>query len=233
MTLKSLSQNKLIRITILLYAITILSSKNIASSALSNTTHYLKEMLFVMPLILILTILIDVWISKETIIKNMGEGSGLKGTAFSVLLGSLSAGPIYAAFPICKMLLKKGASIANIVVILSAWAVIKVPMLANETKFLGLNFMTIRWVLTVIIIYGMGYIMSLLVKKDDLPNESSRPTKNLTIHQSSCIGCGICAKKFPQHFIMINQKAQLQQSKSTPPDMTRENLCPVHAIQYT
>ena len=31
--------------------------------------------------------------------------------------------------------LKKGASISNIVIILSAWAVIKVPMLANEAKF--------------------------------------------------------------------------------------------------
>jgi hypothetical protein len=40
----------------------------------------------------------------------------------------------------------------NLVIILSAWAVIKVPMLLNELKFLEFEFMAVRWVLTVIAI---------------------------------------------------------------------------------
>jgi uncharacterized membrane protein YraQ (UPF0718 family) len=64
-----------------------------------------------------------------------------------------------------KSLLKKGASISNIVIILSAWAVIKVPMLANEAKFLGVNFMAVRWVLTVTAIFVMAYMVGKIVKK--------------------------------------------------------------------
>jgi hypothetical protein len=41
-------------------------------------------------------------------------------------------------------------SISNIVIILSTWAVIKVPMLLNESKFLGTKIMFNRWVLTTV-----------------------------------------------------------------------------------
>jgi hypothetical protein len=50
--------------------------------------------------------------TKQTIENSLGEGSGVRGVLFSFLLGSFSAGPIYAAFPVCKMLLKKRISIA-------------------------------------------------------------------------------------------------------------------------
>ena len=40
----------------------------------------------------------------------------------------------------------------SIIIILSSWAVIKIPMLLNEAKFLGAKFMIIRWLLTVIAI---------------------------------------------------------------------------------
>ena len=98
----------------------------------SNSLYYLKEMALVMPVIVILTVTIEAWVPKKVIMNGLGENSWAKGILFLILLGSLSAGPIYAAFPVTKTLLKKGSSIPNIVIILSSWAVIKVPMLANE-----------------------------------------------------------------------------------------------------
>ncbi len=46
------------------------------------------------------------------------------------------------------MLLTKGASISNVVVILTSWAVIKIPMLFVETRFLGFKFTVIKRAIT-------------------------------------------------------------------------------------
>jgi uncharacterized membrane protein YraQ (UPF0718 family) len=138
--------------------------------------------------------------------RGFGEKSGFKGNLLALLLGSISAGPIYAAFPISKTLLGKGASISNIVIILSSWAVIKVPMLANEAKFLGVNFMIIRWVLTVIAIFIMAYITGMIVKKKDLPDDSKKAA-TLEIKEDYCIGCGLCAKLLPEYYEMNQHKA--------------------------
>lgn len=185
---------------------------NKAIQSLNNSIYYIKEMLIIMPVILLLTSLIEAWVPKKTIQNALGEGSGFKGTIFSFLLGSFSAGPIYAAFPVCKMLLKKGASVSNIVVMLSTWAVIKIPMLANETKFLGPKFMVIRWVLTTISIFFMAYITSKLVKKEDIPMEDilNNDVGNiLNVNEQYCIGCGLCTKISPEIFVMKNKKAKI------------------------
>ncbi|MBS4537464.1 permease [Clostridium sp. D2Q-11] len=117
-------------------------------------------MLLVMPIIFIAITLIDVWVPKKVIIDRLGDNSGKKGILLSFILGSISAGPIYAAFPMASALLKKGASISNIVIIISSWAVIKIPLLANEIKFIGFKFMIVRWILTVISIMIMAKIIS-------------------------------------------------------------------------
>ncbi len=104
-------------------------------------------------------------------------------------------------FQYVKLYLKKGgASISNIVVILSAWAVIKIPMLANEAKFLSPKFMATRWILTTISIIIMGYIISKLVKREDIPMEEERIEEGrLLIKEKYCIGCGICRELAPKY----------------------------------
>lgn len=177
-----------------------------------NSLYYVKEMLTIMPVILILTSLITAWVPRKTIENAFGKDSGLKGAIFSFLLGSFSAGPIYAAFPVCKALLGKGASVSNIIIILSTWAVIKVPMLLNEAKFLSPRFMAIRWILTTLSIFAMGFIASKLVKKEDIPEADMSMVSEkvlLSINQQYCIGCGICAKSVPTHFEMMNKKAHV------------------------
>lgn len=234
MLLQSIKKYKLIFITIVLYLITFIFSNVHFIQGLQNTRHYLVEMLLVMPVIFMLTVLIEIWISKEAIIKNLGESSGLKGFGFSVVLGSLSAGPIYAAYPICKMLLSKGASIVNIVVILSAWAVIKVPMLANEARFLGPKFMIMRWILTIISIYLVAYIMGILIKKEDIPQVKSSKPDGLSINENYCVGCSICVKMLPEVFEINQKKAKVKaidlDSSTIPIIMKTIEKCPTKAI---
>lgn len=156
-------------LTALTYIGLIIFYPPIGRRAFIHSSAYLLEMLSVMPPILILIALIDTWVPKQRIVLFLGNNSGIKGTVLSFIIGSVSAGPIYAAFPLCTMLRKKGASIQNIIIILSSWAVIKIPMLLQEAKYLGPSFMALRWLLTVIAILIYSYLIDLILKNQPLP----------------------------------------------------------------
>jgi uncharacterized membrane protein YraQ (UPF0718 family) len=202
--------------------------------SIKNSFYYIKEMLMIMPVIFVLTALLDTWVAKEKITKYLGKESKVKGIILSFVLGSISAGPIYAAFPMCVMLHKKGASVRNLVIILSAWAVIKVPMLLNEAKFLGIKFMAIRWVLTVIAIVVFSWITSKIVKDEDIVQKEEKAS-GLTLNRESCMGCTLCTKNYPEIFGMQGKKAYI---KSFDSEIDKERLnqtilaCPVSAIRY-
>lgn len=212
-----LKKNKLSLIIVIIYAGLIIVQRDMAFLALSNSTYYLIEMAQILPVIFMLTVAIDVLIPKEWIVKRLGKKSGLGGAALALAFGSLSAGPIYAAFPIAKTLHKKGASIGNVVVILSAWAVIKVPMLANEAKFLGPDFMAVRWILTVAFIFGIGLIME--KSRIKIEDDESQDLQAVTVKQEYCIGCTACEKGMPEIFAMKDGKAYVIQQ-----DIKLENL---------
>jgi uncharacterized membrane protein YraQ (UPF0718 family) len=234
-----IKKNKLLTAVFLAYVFLFIAMPDKAYLSVKNSMYYIIEMLEIMPVIFILTSIIEAWVPKQVIMKGFGEKSGVKGGVFSFLLGSLSAGPIYAAFPVCKMLLKKGASIGNIVIILSAWAVIKVPMLANEAKFLGPKFMGIRWILTVVSILIMSYIVNMFVKKEDLPIDEDQSLDEITgidIKEEYCMGCGLCEKLLPQHFEVVDKKAKWKESVLDDTQINELksiiNKCPVKAIDF-
>jgi len=120
-----------------------------ALAVLSVSKDYLFEMLSILPPVLILCGLFDAWVSKQTVERLMGEASGIGGTSIAFLLGTVAMGPLYAAFPIGKSLLDKGASLFNVAVFLCVWAAIKIPMVLFEIKFLGAEFALLRLALTV------------------------------------------------------------------------------------
>ena len=132
------------------------------------STDYFFEMLLILPAIMILMGLFSVWISKETVTKFLGKQAGIKGALISVLLGSLPTGPLYIAFPIASSLIKKGASISNIIVFLSAWACLKLPQELVEIEFLGFKFMAWRWLLTVVLVIGMGFLVEKIINIKEL-----------------------------------------------------------------
>lgn len=232
--LKKAKENIFAIFVALAYVALFILRPNMGTTSLKNSAYYIKEMLMIMPVVFVLTALLDLWVPKDKIIKYLGRDAKAKGVVFSLILGSISAGPVYAAFPLCVMLHKKGASIRNLIVILSAWAVIKVPMLINEVKFLGIQFMAIRWVLTVVSIVVFSWIAGRIVKDSDLPNaDSAEP--GLSINKAACIGCALCVQHCPEVFEMKNRKATI---KGSAHDVNPETLalavesCPVKAIIY-
>ena len=233
--LKKAKDNAFILLVAAAYIIMFIFRPEMGISSVKNSFYYIKEMLLIMPVIFVLTALLDLWVPKEKIIKYLGGDAKLKGVVLSFVLGSISAGPIYAAFPLCVMLHKKGASVRNLVIILSAWAVIKAPMLLNEMKFLGFKFMATRWFLTVIAIAIFSLITAKLVKDDDFPSAKAA-ILGPTINKSACIGCAICAKSYPELFEMQSGKASF---KAPPAPSDKEAMskaiasCPVKAIEMS
>ncbi|MFO8009905.1 MAG: permease [Dehalococcoidia bacterium] len=130
------------------------------------------EMLWILPAVMVLMGLFAVWVSRETVMKYLGKGSGIKGIMLSVLLGSAPTGPLYVAFPMAAGLLQKGARVSNIVVFLSAWACIKLPQEMVEIQFFGIKWMALRLVLTVVLVTLMGLIIERLMERGHKPDNS-------------------------------------------------------------
>lgn len=109
-----------------------------------------ETMLLVIPPIFVLLGLLDIWVPREQMVRFMGPGSGAKGTILAFLLGSFAAGPLYGAFPVAAVLMKKGAGFSNILIFIGAWSTTKVPMLLFESSALGARFALSRLAIDIV-----------------------------------------------------------------------------------
>lgn len=135
------------------------------------------NMLAVLPPIMLLIGLLDVWVPKEVMIKFMGEKSGILGILIAFLLGALAAGPLYAAFPIAAILLKKNARISYVIFFLGVWSTAKLPLVMFEIASFGGTFTTIHILsnLTVFLIGAIALEKSLnLESRNNLYSFSSK-----------------------------------------------------------
>ena len=127
--------------------------------ALSLLGENILVVLGILPPVFILLGLFDVWIPRERVAPHMGEDSGVKGTTLSVLLGACSAGPLYIAFPIAEVMLRKGTSLRNIFVFIGAWSTMRIPMILFEIQNLGAVFGLTRYFFSLIGILFMALLM--------------------------------------------------------------------------
>ena len=136
--------------------------------AIDITAYSFKEMVLVIPPIFILLGLLDVWVPRETMVKYMGEGSGLKGILLSIFIGSAAAGPLYGAFPIAAVFMKKGVKFRNILIFIGAWSTTKIPMILFEISSLGTKFALTRLLVDIPGIIIIASILSRLVSKQEI-----------------------------------------------------------------
>ncbi len=153
-----LKRYKIFLVLLLVNLIVGLALPDIGRKSLDLTKQNLAEMLSVIPPIFVLLGLLDVWVDRATMIKYTGKGSGIKGLLISFLLGSAAAGPLYAAFPVAGVMLKKGSSLLNVLIFIGAWSTTKIPMLTFEAASLGLSFMLVRLALSIIGIVAIAMI---------------------------------------------------------------------------
>lgn len=129
-----------------------------------------RSMLLVVPPIFILLGLLDVWVPRDKMIKYMGAGSGARGALLAFLLGSFAAGPLYGAFPFTAVLMRKGASLRNILIFIGAWSTTKLPLLLFESAAMGLRFTLARLAIDLV---GIAAI-SAAIQKALSPEERKR-----------------------------------------------------------
>lgn len=156
--MKMISRYKVFLLLALANIIIGLIMPGIGLKSLDLTRANLLEMMSVIPPIFILLGLLDVWVDRSTMIRLTGNGSGLKGVLIAFLMGSAAAGPLYAAFPVAGMMLKKGSSLMNVFIFIGAWSTTKIPMLTFEAASLGLPFTLTRLALSVIGILAIALI---------------------------------------------------------------------------
>ncbi|MBU4485925.1 MAG: permease [Candidatus Delongbacteria bacterium] len=140
---------------------------SLGANAFKLTGVNLLEMLSILPPVFILLGLLDVWVDKALMIKLTGEGSGLKGALIAFLIGSLAAGPLYAAFPIAGVMLKKSSKFSNVIIFLGAWSTTKVPMLIFEASSMGVKFTVLRFLLNLPVIVLIAVIMEKMLSKEE------------------------------------------------------------------
>ena len=137
----------------------------IGLKSLSVTKDNVLEMLSVLPPIFVLLGLLDVWVDRATMMKYTGPGSGVKGVLIAFLLGSAAAGPLYAAFPVASVMVKKGSSLFNVFIFIGAWSTTKIPMLAFEMANMGPAFTLTRLGLSILGILAIAFVTDRFLTK--------------------------------------------------------------------
>lgn len=135
--------------------------------AMDISWAFFKEMAFILPAVLVLMGLFGVWVDRRLVIRYLGEGSGIGGLLLAIVLGTLPTGPLYIAFPLAGMLLKKGARVANVILFLSAWACIKIPQELVELRFLGWRFTALRLGLTIALLVPMALLAEVVFHRHE------------------------------------------------------------------
>jgi len=163
-----LKRYRIFIITAIAIGILTMINSQIGLKSLSIAAYSLKQMLFVIPPIFVLLGLLDVWVPREIMIKYMGEGSGLKGILLAFILGSAAAGPLYGAFPVAAVFMKKGVKFSNILIFIGAWSTTKIPMFLFEVASLGAKFAFTRLAVDIPGIIIIAYILSKFIPKQEI-----------------------------------------------------------------
>ena len=131
------------------------------------TVLNLRQMLLVIPPIFVLLGLLDVWVPRQMMARFLGEGSGLRGIVLSFLAGAAAAGPLYGAFPVAAVFLKKQATFRNVFIFIGTWSTIKVPMFLFEWQSLGWKFALTRLCLNIPGILLIACVLDALLKPEE------------------------------------------------------------------
>lgn len=156
-----------IGVVVILGIITFLN-KDFGFKAFNIAGSSFKEMILVIPPVFMLLGLLDVWVPRETMIKYMGEESGIKGIILSIIIGSAAAGPLYGAFPVSAVFMKKGVKFTNILIFVGAWSTTKIPMFIFEISALGKYFAITRLLVDIPGIIIIAYLLSAFISKDEI-----------------------------------------------------------------
>jgi uncharacterized membrane protein YraQ (UPF0718 family) len=134
-----------------------------AASALSVGAGTFASVLLLIAAVFGLVGLLQVWISRELIVRLLGREGGIKGLLIAALCGTLLIGPAYIIFPLLMSIQKQGARWAVITIVLTSYAV-KLQMIPIEVGFLGWPFTLGRAAITIALAIPTGLLVEALME---------------------------------------------------------------------
>jgi uncharacterized membrane protein YraQ (UPF0718 family) len=129
---------------VLFIAFSYYSKNSFGISAGKEFCSIFMTMIKILPCAFILIALFEEWCHRDVIIKHLGDDSGVKGYLWALLLGGMTIGGLFVAFPLAYTLHRKGASLKVIFSFLGFAGVCRIPMTLFEASFLGIKFTIIR-----------------------------------------------------------------------------------------
>jgi uncharacterized membrane protein YraQ (UPF0718 family) len=166
--IKVIKKLKIFLISAVVLLIMYFVNREMAERAVNMTMYSFKEMASVLPPIFILLGLLDVWIHKDVMITHMGPNSGIRGILLALFLGSAAAGPLYGAFPVAAVLMKKGAKFSNVLIFIGAWSTTKIPMFLFEMASLGKPFAITRLLVDIPGIIIIAWVIEKIMNKNEI-----------------------------------------------------------------
>lgn len=150
--------------TILLYSVAFLANSERAEQALISAATTFSSVLLLVIAVFGLVGLLQVWISRDVIVRLLGREGGIKSLLIAVLCGTLLIGPAYIIFPLLMEIQKRGARWAVITIVLTSYAV-KIQMIPIEVGFLGWPFAIGRALVTIALAIPTGLIVESIMEK--------------------------------------------------------------------
>ena len=166
--IKTIMRYRWFIISMIVMGLVNIADRGLGSRAIDTTMMTLKEMLFIIPPIFVLLGLLDTWVPKDTMVRYMGEDSGLKGVILAFFIGSAAAGPLYGAFPVAAIFMRKGVKFSNILIFIGAWSTTKIPMFLFELSALGASFAITRLLVNIPGIIIIAYLLNSLVSREEV-----------------------------------------------------------------
>ena len=144
-----------------------------AALGLKSSGNIIVNMIVPLILVFILMLLLNLFLKPAQIVKFFGREAGVKGVILSTAAGIISAGPIYAWYPLLKDLREKGAANSLLAIFLGNRAV-KPFLLPIMISYFGWLYVLILTVFTVLGSIVVGYFVGILVKVENSLLSSSK-----------------------------------------------------------
>ena len=143
-----------------LYGLIALFNPAVVAEALASFGSLFLRIVPILVLVFGLLFLASLFLERKWLARHLGKASGVGGWALTVVCGVLSAGPLYAWYPLLGELKEKGMSGALIAAFLYSRA-LKLPLLPMTVHYFGVAY-TVALSICIIV---FAVLSGLLMKK--------------------------------------------------------------------
>ena len=156
-----------------LYGLTAQFDPAVFAEALSSFESLVIQVLPILLLVFGLLFLASLFLERDWLVRHLGKACGFGGWALAVVCGVLSAGPLYAWYPLLGELKEKGMSGPLIATFLYSRA-LKLPLLPLMVHYFGVAYTVALSVCIIVFSVLSGLLMGRFIAIDVSNQEEGR-----------------------------------------------------------